>query len=49
MNTYRVTVMVTLDVQAENSPDFCSLAAPELQVMPVRGKQQPSPPTVLPL
>jgi hypothetical protein len=37
-----------LDVQAENSPDFCSLAAPELQVMPVRGKQQPSPPTALP-
>jgi hypothetical protein len=36
-----------LDVPAENSPEFC-FAAPQLQVMLVRGKQQPSPPTALP-
>ena len=31
MNTYRVTVMVTLDVQAENDSECCGVAVEEVQ------------------
>ena len=31
MNTYRVTVMVTLDVQAENDSECCAVAVEEVQ------------------
>ena len=31
MNTYRITVMVTLDVQAENDSECCAVAVERVQ------------------